>query len=319
MVTGKSRNVLNLMIYVSIRIMKRGDAFNVINKCHPPITRTRLQLKDEDSTWNSGRRAYLKSTTLSSVIFLSFIATTPKVLASTNSVELSTPDSAELDILAFSPEETATTPSISEGTLVISEPPPTRATVVVKAARIEEKKRSADPRFFIAGGVSAAISHGIATPLDVVKTRMQSDSALAVISPTEAAIEIVESDGPKALLVGLGPTITGYGIEGAMKFGVYESLKHPFLSMFSGGSSSQAFLAAAAFAGAVASIVLCPMEETRIRLVTDPTFGNGLLDGLPRLLKEDGVLSPFQRGMAPMLIKQVPYTIGKQVSWRGCN
>ena len=110
-----------------------------------------------------------------------------------------------------------------------------------------------------------------------------------------------------------------YGIEGSMKFGVYESLKNPFLSIIS-GSSSEAYLAAAAFAGAMASIILCPMEETRIRLVTDPTFGNGLLDGLPRLLKEDGVLSPFRRGMAPMLIKQVPYTIGKQVSgWGAVN
>ena len=207
MVTGKSRNALNLMIiYVSIRIIKTGDAFHTIDKCHPP---TSLQLKEEDSTWNSCRRAFLKSTTTSSIVFLSFIATSSNV-ASADSVELSTPDLDELDILAFPPEETATTPSISEGTLVISEPPPTRATVVVNAARIEEKERSADPRFFIAGGASAAISHGITTPLDVVKTRMQSDSSLAVISPTEAAIKIVENDGPKALLVGLGPTIIGY-------------------------------------------------------------------------------------------------------------
>jgi solute carrier family 25 phosphate transporter 3 len=128
----------------------------------------------------------------------------------------------------------------------------------------------------------------------------------------------VEADGPNALLVGFGPTIIGYGIEGAVKFGTYESLKRPFLSLlYDGGcGATQAYLAAAAFAGAVASIVLCPLEETRIRLVTDPSFGTGLFDGLPRLLREDGMLSPFRRGMAPMLIKQVPYTIGKQVRRR---
>lgn len=324
MATGKSRQAITFMICVSIRIIRRGDAFHVIKQCHPPITRTCLQVKDEDSSWNSERRAFLKSiaTTSSSVIFLSFIATAPKVLASADSDELSTPtdvDLAELDVLALSSEETATTPSISEGTLVISEPRSTRATVNVKAARNDEKKKSADPRFFIAGGASAAISHGVTTPIDVVKTRMQSDSALAVISPSEAAIKIIKDDGPRAMLAGLGPTVIGYGIEGALKFGVYESLKNPFLSLFSEGSSSEAYLAAAACAGALASIVLCPMEETRIRLVTDPTFGNGLLDGLPKLLKEDGVLSPFRRGMAPMLIKQVPYTIGKQVSGQGSN
>ena len=107
----------------------------------------------------------------------------------------------------------------------------------------------------------------------------------------------------------------GYGIEGALKFGVYESLKPIFLSLFSGGLSSEAYLASAVCAGALASIILCPMEETRIRLVTDPTFGNGLLDGLPKLLREEGVLSPFKRGMPPMLVKQIPYTMGKQVSF----
>ncbi|KAL3822538.1 hypothetical protein ACHAXA_007649 [Cyclostephanos tholiformis] len=309
----KSRHTINLMVFVFIQQV--SNAFHIINKCHPRIKRARLNVKGGDSTWSSERRDFLKSTVIvaSSVTFLPFIATSPKVLASADSGEGSTSDSAELGFLAFSPEETATTPSISEGTLIISEPPPTRATVDVKGGRNDKKKRSADLRFFIAGGVSAAVSHGITTPIDVVKTRMQSDSKLAIISPFEAAIKIVELDGPKALLVGFGPTIIGYGIEGAMKFGVYESLKHPFLSIFTGGSSSQAFLAAAAFAGAVTSIVLCPLEETRIRLVTDPTFGNGLLDGLPRLLKEDGILSSFRRGMTPMLIKQVPYTIGKQV------
>ena len=57
------------------------------------------------------------------------------------------------------------------------------------------------------------------------------------------------------------------------------------------------------------------MEETRIRLVTDPTFGKGLFDALPKLLREKGAFSPFARGLAPMLSKQVPYTMGKQVSF----
>ena len=32
-----------------------------------------------------------------------------------------------------------------------------------------------------------------------------------------AAVDIVKDDGPGALLSGLGPTVVGYGIEGAMK------------------------------------------------------------------------------------------------------
>ena len=209
----------------------------------------------------------------------------------------------------------ATTPSSVEGEPTASQAPPNRFKEVAPVAPEENKRRQADPRFFIAGGASAAISHGITTPIDVVKTRMQSEATFSGVSPLSAALKIVEDDGPKALTVGLGPTVIGYGIEGALKFGVYESLKPLFLSLLSGISNGQAFLAAAVCAGAVASIILCPLEETRIRLVTDPNFGKGLLDGMPKLFQEQGIFSTFRKGMPPMLAKQVPYTMGKQVSF----
>lgn len=102
---------------------------------------------------------------------------------------------------------------------------------------------------------------------------------------------------------------------------MYESLKPIFLSFVSSEGDAavtdptQPYLAAAICAGALASIVLCPMEETRIKLVTDSSFAKGLLDGLPKLVQEEGILAPFQRGIAPMLSKQIPYTMGKQVSF----
>eukprot|EP00984_Skeletonema_dohrnii_P010914 scaffold4296_cov72-Skeletonema_dohrnii-CCMP3373.AAC.1 len=121
----------------------------------------------------------------------------------------------------------AATPSILEGELIVSSPPPNREidtddedTSSTPVAQVSKKKTS-DPRFFIAGGASAAISHGITTPLDVVKTRMQSDASLSDLSPPDAALRIVETEGPKALTAGLAPTVIGYGIEGALKFGVY--------------------------------------------------------------------------------------------------
>ena len=181
--------------------------------------------------------------------------------------------------------------------------------------RIAETEKSVDYRFFVAGGSSAAISHGITTPIDVVKTRMQSDTTLSNMNPLDAARKIIDTEGPKSLTAGLGPTVLGYGLEGALKFGAYESLKPIFFSLIPGSNSGGAYLVAAVCAGALASIVLCPMEETRIRLVTDPTFGKGLFDALPKLLREKGAFSPFARGLAPMLSKQVPYTMGKQVSF----
>ena len=149
----------------------------------------------------------------------------------------------------------------------------------------------------------------------VVKTKIQLEPELEGLSLREATQKIVEEEGPGELLVGLGPTVIGYGIEGALKFGLYESLKPFFIGIFPANvDPAEPYLAAAVCAGAVASLILCPMEETRIRLLSDPEFASGLLDGLPRLLKEDGVLSPF-KGLPPMLSKQIPYTAAKQVSF----
>ena len=172
----------------------------------------------------------------------------------------------------------------------------------------------ADPRYFLSGGICAAISHGVTTPIDVVKTKMQSEPERFTEGVVSAARDILSTEGSGALLGGLGPTVIGYGLEGAAKFGLYESLKPEMARLLQLDSPAIPYLIASVVAGAVASVMLCPMERTRIRLVTDPDFAKGLLDGIPRLVNESGVASLFS-GLGAMLSKQVPYTFAKQVSF----
>jgi solute carrier family 25 (mitochondrial phosphate transporter), member 3 len=173
---------------------------------------------------------------------------------------------------------------------------------------------SADPRFFLAGGICSAFSHGITTPIDVIKTRQQVDPKKYGGSVAEVTRIIVQEEGTSALLKGLGPTIVGYGIEGAAKFGLYENLKPSMLRILHLDNPAIAYLIASVIAGAVASIVLFPLERTRIRLVSDPDFATNLFTGIPLLVKESGIRGLFS-GFPAMLSKQVPYTIGKQVSF----
>lgn len=120
-------------------------------------------------------------------------------------------------------------------------------------------------------------------------------------------------------------------------------MKPIFSSLLFGDENSKskgiAYLLASVVAGAVAAVLLCPMESTRIRIVTDKDYKDkGLLTGLPKLIKEEGMfvmiammsattfrilpfvycqsglLSTFS-GIYAMLTKQVFYTIGKQVSF----
>lgn len=182
------------------------------------------------------------------------------------------------------------------------------------AAAAANAAKAFDYRYFVAGGVCAATSHGITTPIDVVKTKMQAQPEIYNKGMAAATMSILKTDGPSALLGGLGPTVVGYGIEGAMKFGVYEVMKPLMANLFK-GNTAVAYVLASIFAGAVASILLCPMESARIRVVTDPEYkGMGLLQTLPKLVKEDSFISLFS-GIYAMLSKQVPYTMGKQVSF----
>jgi len=188
---------------------------------------------------------------------------------------------------------------------------------------------SIDYRYFVAGGSCAAISHGITTPIDVVKTRMQSNPAkYKQFLPSTATI--IREEGASTLVKGLGPTLVGYGVEGALKFGIYEVTKPLVVLAFKGlnerlakrpgggvhGLGPIPFLIASIMAGAAAALVLVPMESVRIRMVTDPEFeGVSLWGGLTKLVDEAGLGRTLTVGLGAMLAKQIPYTFGKQVSF----
>ncbi|KXN68983.1 mitochondrial phosphate carrier protein [Conidiobolus coronatus NRRL 28638] len=129
--------------------------------------------------------------------------------------------------------------------------------------------------------------------------------------------QIIKNEGAGALLTGLGPTIGGYFIQGAFKFGGYEFFKKTFIDALGVETATQnrtaVYLVSSAFAEFIADIFLCPLEATRIRLVSQPSFATGLVGGFTRILKEEGVLRGFYSGFGPILLKQVPYTMAKFV------
>ncbi|KAG9043034.1 hypothetical protein FS837_010117 [Tulasnella sp. UAMH 9824] len=85
--------------------------------------------------------------------------------------------------------------------------------------------------FFLAGAICATATHGAATPIDVVKTRVQIDPALAKHSLLQGGRKIVAAEGPRGLLTGFGPTAVGYFVQGGGKFAGYEFWKKKFVDL----------------------------------------------------------------------------------------
>jgi solute carrier family 25 (mitochondrial phosphate transporter), member 3 len=69
------------------------------------------------------------------------------------------------------------------------------------------------------------------TAIDVVKTRIQIDPALARHSLLSGGRLIVAKEGPSALLTGFGPTAVGYFVQGGGKFAGYEFWKKQFVKL----------------------------------------------------------------------------------------
>ncbi|EPE03717.1 mitochondrial phosphate carrier protein [Ophiostoma piceae UAMH 11346] len=170
-------------------------------------------------------------------------------------------------------------------------------------------------KFFGAGALAATLTHGAATPIDVVKTRIQVDDAMKGLNMLQAGRRIVAGEGASALLTGFGPTAVGYLVQGGGKFAGYEFFKKKFIDAFGDIETATPhrtaiYLGASASAEFFADIALCPLEATRIRLVSQRGFASGLTSGFMRLAREEGVRG-FYSGFVPLLFKQIPYAVGQ--------
>jgi Mitochondrial carrier protein len=105
------------------------------------------------------------------------------------------------------------------------------------------------------------------TAIDVVKTRIQIDPALAHRSLLAGGRLIVAKEGPAALLTGFGPTAVGYFVQGGGKFAGYEFWKKRFVTV-AGDKETAVKYRTAIYLGAasVGESVSCPeIVENRPR------------------------------------------------------
>lgn len=140
-----------------------------------------------------------------------------------------------------------------------------------------------------------------------VKTRIQLDPATYNRGMIGGFKQVIQTEGAGALLTGFGPTAAGYFLQGAFKFGGYELFKQQSINLLGYENASNnrtlVYIASAGAAEFFADIALCPLEATRIRLVSEPTYASGLVSGFGKMLKQEGI-GAFYAGFGPILFKQ---------------
>jgi len=163
------------------------------------------------------------------------------------------------------------------------------------------------------GALSCGLTHTAVVPLDLVKCRIQVDSAKYKNISTGFKVSVAE-EGVRGLAKGWAPTLIGYSIQGLGKFGFYEAFKHFYAGLLGEENTylyrTSLYLAASASAEFFADIGLAPFEAVKVRIQTKPGFASTLREGFPKIMKEEG-LSGFYKGLGPLWGRQIPYTMMK--------
>ncbi|KAJ1454563.1 mitochondrial carrier domain-containing protein [Pelagophyceae sp. CCMP2097] len=199
---------------------------------------------------------------------------------------------------------------------------PARAALVALRTKKQRPKVSYFYGCAAAGAVSTSVTHTVFLPLDVIKTRMQSDKALAAMGARRSMQHVLATQGAKGLLAGAGANFAGYFAQGALKFGLYERFKRDVALIVASLTDEETsrrwripiWMLSSACAEVVACVALCPMEATKIRMVTDSAYARSTAAALRRILREEGARSLY-RGIFPIMVRQVPYTVTKLVGY----
>ena len=167
-------------------------------------------------------------------------------------------------------------------------------------------------RLCVSGAVGASGVHLALTPLDVVKTKVQTNP---VKYPTVGASfdRIFEEEGLSTFFTGWLPTLLGNFLNGFVLYSLTEFNRRHLIELAGAEASSleiPIILVAAGAAAAVGACLLCPFEAVRIRQVAQPDFAPNAGGVLTRLVKEEGAASLFN-AIPVFLARNLPYTMTK--------
>lgn len=151
---------------------------------------------------------------------------------------------------------------------------------------------------------AATLGHDcIAVPFDVVKQRMQVDSAQAFSSSVRCARTLVATGGVHALFASLPATVLMNVPHQMTHWLVYESCKRVFKQPESGAEHTAGFALSGLLAGSAAAMVSTPLDVVKTRVQLGEARSSR--DAAQAIVRADGFRG-FWRGVVPRVLTLAP-------------
>ncbi|KAI3883377.1 hypothetical protein MKX03_009610 [Papaver bracteatum] len=168
----------------------------------------------------------------------------------------------------------------------------------------EEKNKSTISLSYIAyhfgsSGMAVTTATGFTHPLDVLKVRLQMQLG-------KICSQMVKSEGPTALYLGLTPALTRSVLYGGLRLGLYEPSKY-VCEWAVGSSNVLVKIASGAFSGAIATALTNPTEVLKVRLQMNHDSGRGAITEMRKIVSEEG-LRALWKGVGPAMARAAALT-----------
>jgi solute carrier family 25 protein 38 len=176
----------------------------------------------------------------------------------------------------------------------------------------------------VSGSMSGAIVSSCVQPLDVVRTKMQADSAHGVTRTTAQTITLIAKQGGGLMSFwrGTQPTVIRLAIGAGLHFSLLESIKPWFEKRNPDGTVHMDAVGAALTGGlsrGLAAMISCPITLVKTRMEYVPSGGSGIstaavlpqyrntVHALSTIAREEGIRGLY-RGLGPTILANAPFS-----------
>lgn len=150
----------------------------------------------------------------------------------------------------------------------------------------------------------------VATPFQVIKTRLQAKEHLGRYANTmDALTKVLAAEGPRALSTGLGVTVARNAVWNGVYFPTTYLVRHALGAETASGSTAAGVTLVSGFiGGTLATCFNCPFDVLKSRIqselpnATQPSQYTGVVQGLHKIATEEGVQGLY-KGFAPKVLR----------------